>query len=192
MITNYLGFEYGYPEHGKSYYGLWSPALNCFIFVHGDIQRLTKLQWLLSSKIVVNILEFDNTVLEQNLIDNTCCENWTVVQDGQINIALSYKQGGTVTSCQHTLVKNQNPVFEQDITFLREWSFLLNHWCNKIESELNTKNPLERYVLSMINAEQTEKTKQMNQLYLQLWLGDSIQDTSNTLKTILDEKNFSN
>lgn len=181
-LTDYPGFEYGYPDPGNPYYGLWSPALNCFIFVHHNLERLVKLQWLLSSKILVNVLQFDNVVSEQNLIDNTCCENWTITQDGQLNIALSYKQGGTVTSCQHVRVQNQNPTFDQDVTFLRQWTFFLNHWCNKIESKFNTDNPLEQYVSNIIDADQK------NQLYLLLWLGENIHDTLNNL----NEKNFSN
>ena len=178
--NNCPGFEHGYPfQTPRDYYGIWSPAFDCFIFVHHDIDRLIKLQWLLSSKILGIIFKLDHNCAVQNQIDNLYCEHWTITKDHKIDIALAYKKGGSAESCQ-IIEKDQNQFeeeFKKDLQYIRTWTLFLNHWCQKI----SYINPLK------ILVEGVNQTDEITSVYHTLWLGND----PTKVEKLLNEKNIS-
>lgn len=124
-------FEYGYPADLKNYYGLWSPALNLFVFVHHDLDLLFRLQWILSSKLLVIIVQFQDRVREQNQIDNSCCHNWTVEKISEQHFSTAFKD----TSIHIFPVKqiiNNSPT-DQDVFHLKNYCFLCSRWYRLLE-----------------------------------------------------------
>lgn len=84
-----LGYRIGEPT---KWYGLWCPALDCFVLVHYDLDLVEDLQCLASNKVLTVIVTLDTELAKQNLIDNSCCVNWTVKAHEGINFTLVYQQ----------------------------------------------------------------------------------------------------
>ena len=82
----------GYPcKIGYPHYGLYQPLLNCFLLVTNDIQESVKIKNLTVSRYPLFIFQLDvadNYLF--NLMDNDCCENWSVTSQKKFNFALTY------------------------------------------------------------------------------------------------------
>lgn len=77
--TQHPGFEFGYPGPSQAYwYAIWSPLFDCFLQVNWDLNLIKELQLLLSSKTTVTIVALEAKYYQTNLVDNSCCINWTI------------------------------------------------------------------------------------------------------------------
>jgi len=71
-------FQGGLGPRQVCFYGLYSPVLDGFLICSTDYHVMYQLQLILSSRYMLHIVELahaDN--FEIQLLDNTCCENWS-------------------------------------------------------------------------------------------------------------------
>lgn len=87
-------FEYGCPdEFGKPHYGLYQPALDRIVFTVDDLEIAQEIVLLMSSRF--NLFIYDLSGAENyspNIIDNTCCENWSVSNCHEIKLTHSHRE----------------------------------------------------------------------------------------------------
>lgn len=86
------GFDNGYPPSNLPWYGLWCPLLDCFLWCHYDFEKLKNTQALTFSKILTVLVQLDCKFYQQNIIDNSCAINWTLINAEAINFTLALKQ----------------------------------------------------------------------------------------------------
>jgi len=123
----------GYPsEKGQQWYGLWNPNYDCFIWVSEDLERLELLQMLLSTKLLVQIVALPAFLHESNLIDNTCCHNWTI-KDLQIEFNEVYKNYNSIQACEAILKDCAN----NNIQEIQDWVVFIYKWIKKLETNSN-------------------------------------------------------
>lgn len=164
------GFEYGYPPNGENYYGLWAPVFNCFVFVHHDFGLISRLQWILSSKLLLIIVQFEDHVCAQNLIDNTCCHDWTVATVSKQSFATAFKDSG---STQSHPIKSTVGVTTDDVIYIRRYCLFCVYWYKILEKKTYSTH-LEKMTEDAIGG---EKWQCIQWIYHTLWLSDNIEET---------------
>ena len=73
-------FDYGIPKnHGSCHIGLYQPRLNRFLLTVTNIQHAQDIALIAAGRyplFMVDLVTASN--YSKNLIDNTCCENWSL------------------------------------------------------------------------------------------------------------------
>lgn len=120
-------FEYGCPaDSSLAHYGLYQPVLDRFVFTVDDLEIAQEIKLLMASRFglyIFDLTQADN--YQPNLIDNICCENWTVDNKKIIKITQSYREFSVLP------VGKLVPVTEKsDWTLLpeQEWMHTIRHW----------------------------------------------------------------
>jgi hypothetical protein len=153
----------GYPsEKGQQWYGLWNPNHDCFIWVSEDLEHLELLQMLLSTKVLVQIVVLSAFLHESNLIDNTCCHNWTV-KDVQIGFNEVYKNYDSIQACE-VMLKDR----ADDVQEIRDWVAFICKWIRILKTDSNRFDSF----LSRVIDFQTESN--IPKLYRILLMSDDI------------------
>jgi hypothetical protein len=130
------GFDTGYPNSEPKWWGLWSPKFDCFVLVHWDFDILKTAKVLTGSKIVTHLVELDADLYKKNIIDNSCCQNWTVENPSLIEINnIHWKK---ITKCN--VIKSNADSNESDIFQIQSWFIFILYCLKKIEkyTELDT------------------------------------------------------
>jgi hypothetical protein len=122
--------EYPRPASPKCY-ALWCPLLDCFLWVHTDLDLLREIQLLSSSKILTVPVELDINLLLDNVLDNFCCTGWTVQDPDLINFTFVYQKPNQVWPCAITpaLATDTDPAqkIQSWIRFLIKWMTWVAH-----------------------------------------------------------------
>lgn len=86
-------FDFGCPKNfGDSHFGLYQPVLDCILLTVCDLAHAQETKMLASARYslyVVNLTAARNYL--PNLIDNSCCENWTLSNKDMIAVANANK-----------------------------------------------------------------------------------------------------
>ena len=80
-------FDFGACNEQGLHYALWEPVLDRFLLVLSDFNHCETIKFLASSRYKLFLI--DLTTAENytpTLIDNECCENWTLSNRGDISI----------------------------------------------------------------------------------------------------------
>ena len=123
--------EYPRPAPPKCY-ALWCPLLDCFLWVHTNIDFLLEIQLLSSSKILTVPVELNIDLLWQNDLDNSCCLNWTVQDPDLINFTFVYQKPNHVWTCQAQLMTNNSKTESMEI---QNWIRFLIKWVNWVKNK---------------------------------------------------------
>jgi hypothetical protein len=127
-FTDQLVVEYGYPDLDPIWYGLWSPRFDCFVMVHWNLETLTEIQILTSSKIVTRIVELDKELYKKSIIDNYCCHNWTSVDPELTKFNSFYNR--IPPKCQ--IVANNKDI-DPELVEIQSWLNLCLYCINKLK-----------------------------------------------------------
>jgi hypothetical protein len=178
-FTNSNFFDYGYPDDPKTpWFGLWCPILDCFLMVSFDLSLLEKLQMLMSSKTILQLVRLDPITYENNQIDNECCYHWTIELGIDIKFNSTYKNYKEIPKCQIT----QRNTDVKDLK-LREWIWFLHKW---VRITRGVDNRIENFLQDVLNYEKTE-THVISKIYKELLLGDDSQIVENNIASVLQE-----
>lgn len=87
-------FDYGYPDDkSESHYGLYQPVLDRIVFTVGYKEIAQEIKMLMSSRYSLYVYDLCCANNYQPiLIDNECCENWTVSNKTSIKITHSLRE----------------------------------------------------------------------------------------------------
>jgi hypothetical protein len=167
---------WGYPpDKNQSYYGLWCPVFNCFVFTHYNANLLQRIRWILTSKILTVIIKFEDHVAEQNLIDNTCCQNWTLETIHKQLFATAFK----TSDINIYAIKAAAPISNlDDIIYVTKYCDLCTDWYQILE-EGPKPDPMKDMTETMLG---TNKLAQKQWIYKTLWLANF--GTANDLEAL--------
>jgi hypothetical protein len=169
----------GYPTfEPPKWYGLWCPTLDCFLFVHFDLDLLLEIQLLASSKILTVPVNLDIELAKNNTLDNSCCINWTVTDPEKINFTFVYQKQDQIWSVDVQASKLRDIAEAQKVhawfMFLLDWicwiddnSAINNRVKNFINYVLELQEPdlkQKIYKILLLSATQQEATDQITQL----------------------------
>jgi len=172
-------FDYGYPDYKKvRWYGLWAPTLDRFLIVHHDLPVLMRTQFLMTTKILCKILELDPELYENNIVDNTCCHQWTVMDSSESRFNMMYKDDKKNPSVK---IHHVGTSTESDIVYLQDWAMFLLHW-SKTLAPLD--NPYERFVTNIFGIP-GENSSLIDQIYQTLLLGEDQTQVTNDIIGLL-------
>ena len=130
QFENLPGFEYGHPpEYQTPWYGLWTPVLDCFVYVSFDLELIRKIQLLTTNKIPLTIVKLSADLYKSNTIDNTCCENWTIDDLETVDFHDFYPLN-YFPLCQQ--IKTATCTDPNIISF-KLWIIFLTKWIRKIQ-----------------------------------------------------------
>lgn len=128
-------FKYYYshmPSEDEPTYGLYQPLLDCFLFVTNDYTLASKLVDIMSSRYDLFICEiggacnFAGNLI--NLIDNRCCEDWSLSNSREIKTAPLSKN--TVTRANK--LRRSRKTVTHDINKEKQWILMCLHFINKL------------------------------------------------------------
>lgn len=119
-----LYFDFGYARPGRTQIGLWQPVTNCFLLCLDDIEIAREIKFICNSRYVLQPVFLETAHnWRPNLIDNHCCENWTI--DHKIlNVGRIFSSGDA--SIIQQLVPNKN--IDSDCTKEKQWLQTVLHW----------------------------------------------------------------
>jgi hypothetical protein len=137
-----LHFHHGCPSTKIKHWALYEPASQRFLFTSDfqDVDILQEIRMLCSSR--YNLFLFDISSAENyhaNIMDNTCCENWSLVRDfndavlmhaPMLNVTKLIPSGSTEIS--DSMIQEQ----KKWIQFVNHWILWLrhgvlnDHWCS--------------------------------------------------------------
>jgi hypothetical protein len=82
----------GYPTKlGYPHYGLYQPLLGHFLLITNSLDESIKIKNLAISRYSLFIFQLDDASnYSFNLIDNDCCENWSVIPHQRFDFAVTY------------------------------------------------------------------------------------------------------
>jgi hypothetical protein len=173
-FTDQLGFEYGYPDLDPAWYGLWSPRFDCFVMVHWNLDILTEIQILTSSKIVTRTVELDKELYKKNIIDNYCCHNWTSIDPEITKFNSFYNR--VPPKCK---IVEKNKDCDPALVEIQNWLNLSLYSINKLKSLPKIKLFVE-YLFDIPQPADTKK-----QIYKILLLAEDFDTAKKQIQQIL-------
>jgi hypothetical protein len=131
-------FDFGAPDSQGLHYGLWEPVLNRFLLVLSDIERAKTIKFLASSRYKLFLIDLTTANnYSVNLIDNSCCENWSLGNRGDISIIHPSRYVDPILS--QTLVQ-VDPVNDWNVDQEKIWLQIILAWLKFIE-RLKNQHP---------------------------------------------------
>ena len=178
-FTNQLGFEYGYPDLDPAWYGLWSPRFDCFVMVHWDLDLLKNIHFLSSSKILTAIVELDKELYQKNIVDNTCCQNWTCLYPETTNFLALYKSISPRLPSSQIVPTQKDP--DPEVFQMKIWLHYILYCIKKIHN-----HSIQSKVENLFDLEQSPDIKK--QIYKLLLLTDDLTTAKKYISKILQDR----
>ena len=135
-------FDFGAPNSQGLHYGLWEPVLNRFLLILSDVERAKTIKFLASSRYKLFLIDLTTASnYSVNLIDNSCCENWSLGNRGDISIIHPSRYVDPILS--QTLVQ-VDPVDDWNIDQEKIWLQTILVWL-KFIAWLKDQHPWATY-----------------------------------------------
>ena len=159
-------YDLGYPtKFGSTHLGLYQPVLGCFLLTLCDAQQAREIMLLASARYSLYLVDLTCAKNYQpNVIDNDCCQNWTISNKEDISIGMSDQGNNIIGAKELMLCSNQDLDIKQEKKYLQltyfyvkylfeveqrsRGSFVKNQWINDIIGT-NMPNKKEQSVLSI-------------------------------------------
>jgi hypothetical protein len=125
--------DLGYPQkQGYPHYGLYQPILDCFLLITDNKQQSIDLKTLLITKYSLFIIQLDQAKnYSFNIIDNDCCEAWSVELEKKFDFAtVNYSKP---LMANLLIPADKNNKFNLDIFKEKLWCQYVWHWIRFIE-----------------------------------------------------------
>jgi hypothetical protein len=158
-MKNY--FDIGYPENfGDTHIGLYQPVIGCFLLTLCNYQDAQEIMIVASSR--YNLLAVDLTSAENycpNLIDNECCENWSLpVEDSRHEI---YYRDFLKLHTTKTLIQSNTNIDSSDICLEKDYLQTVLHYLKYFNHELFEKNsgiafPIKNFLKDVLDIHDTK------------------------------------
>lgn len=139
-----MNIDLGYPtQEPPKWYGLWCPLLDCFMFVHWNLDLLLELQLLSSSKVLTVPVELNIKLAETNALDNSCCINWTVTNPEKINFTFVYQKPNQIWPVEVQLSKLRDQTETKEV---HNWFMFLLKWVDWIKNNSSINNRVKNFI----------------------------------------------
>lgn len=153
-MAEFKFFDPGYPKSlpiNTSIYALYHPVFDCFLMISDVYEVAQTLRWVLSSRYtthLVSIASAHNFVYGE--IDNSQCEQWTIVQKSCVDATNGLLNSKIVTTerlCKST------PIHNWDINKEKQWSFLCMFWIKRFHAarQYLTFSSIDSHLNSFLN-----------------------------------------
>ena len=172
------GYDHGYPDPDPKWWALWSPKFDCFVLVHCDFSILTTARALTISKIFTVIVELDTDLYKKNIIDNSCCQNWTVVNPALIEIN-NIDRWKKISKCN--VIKSTDNSAESDIFQIQSW-FIFILYCLKKLKKYERVNKEFDIVEEIFDSTQRKNIKE--QLFQILFLNEDLESAQKQVEQL--------
>jgi hypothetical protein len=188
-MHNDPNFFLGYcPDQSQNLLALYQPVMDRFLFVIQDLELAKEMIYLASSRYGLypcDITTADN--YHHNILDNTCCQNWTMSNRGLRSLITGY----------HVSVIKVNQLVEvgayQDFDVAQEQSwlqmvYLYTRLC-KIARQSYPWFEAQQFVRNTLsyrfNCDLDQLVESINQIRRELYLGRDIQSTESNIQDII-------
>lgn len=125
-------FFWGYPGNStEPHLGLWEPVANRFLLTLSSTKKARVIKMIASARynlLVCDLRSADN--YQENLLDNTCCESWTVNNKKAIVISKPYAHNQPIAVDNLVCVE---PGDQHDYVKEKSWLYLCYHWLTVLE-----------------------------------------------------------
>ena len=122
----------GFPKKkGHPHYGLYQPLIDCFLLITDDKNQSLKIKNLCSSKFILYVCQLDLAEnYDYNMIDNSCCEKWTMTTDTSLDFT-SVSRTEIITPT--LLMQSSKTNVDIDFKTEKEWLQYVWYWTRIIE-----------------------------------------------------------
>lgn len=128
-------FQWGYSNLNDNQFGLWEPTLDRFLLILNDVSLVDCIIMVSSSRYNLYLCNLNSAQnYSRNLIDNSCCENWTLSNKSQIKIG-KFNQYNTATTVEFLVPSLDNPKW--NIKQEKAWLQICWFWLNFIHEIKN-------------------------------------------------------
>jgi len=181
-------FDYGYPKtFGLPHFGLYQPTLDCILLTVCDIEEALEIQMLASSRynlFVVDLVSAENYSV--NMIDNDCCENWTLSNKEDIDIGLSGSISSIVQVSKLIEISHRDPDASKEKLYLQTIWYHVKY-CLQIEN--HARKQVHDWIdgIFELDFEENDHTitkKYIKQIKTTLYLGTDLDQIENKIKKI--------
>ena len=126
-------FDYGYAAHGQSQLALYEPVMGSFLLILDDLDVARHVKILTSSRYQLLICCLDPVIHGRtNLIDNACCEQWSIPDD-QFDLGTIIKQLDPLVLTQ--ILPQYSP--DPQVYAEKSWLQMVWHWSKFMRSVKN-------------------------------------------------------
>lgn len=175
-------FDLGYMElRERAWYGLWSPTLDCFVLVHHNLDFVQDLQFLASNKLLTVIVSIDQDLINRNVIDNSCCINWTVKDSEKINFTLIYQKPNAEYKVDLVASQVQD---KQEAQAVASWFMFALGWVSWAKQHVRDNR--SRYFISYVLDLPFRDVKK--EIYRVIMLAETQQQAQHEISNLLETK----
>jgi hypothetical protein len=182
-----IPFNFGVP-HKLKHWALYEPTLDRFLFVSGqqEVRILNEIRMLCSSR--YNLFLCDISVADNychDLVDNTCCENWSIL-DGVDNTLLLASPIDVHTLISQSITETQYPIIQQQ----KNWIQLVSYWVEWINLRCYYKQyeTIDYFIEQLFDTKLSKQNSLIQQIQLELYLGVDVDIThANIIRLITAE-----
>jgi hypothetical protein len=187
-------FHFGYPGDKIHHWALYEPASKRFLFT-SDVQSIDKLQQirlLCSSRynlFLCDISTADNYA--PNIIDNECCENWSMIGIPGDTVALA----APLFEIDALIPSGSTEIPESAINEQKLWIQFVNYWVDYVNHlQINQWRFINSFIEKMFDIKSGDvlgydfsetKTILAKKIELELYLGTDIESTENKIMQLI-------
>jgi hypothetical protein len=160
-LTSWTEFDIGHPSTEPLWYALWSPKFDCFVLTHWDLSLVETTKLLCNTKIITQTVELDPELYQKNIIDNTCCHNWTIESPAQMQLNNSFMGSTPVLDPAVRGFPKVNVIetvargTESEISQAQNWFIFVLHCLKKLrQSEIQD---LAEHIFNLPNSKNIKK-----------------------------------
>jgi hypothetical protein len=126
-MQNNQYFDWGMPSTNQEHqFGLWEPVLDRFLLVGVDPQNINDLRMIASSRYLLFVCDLSEAAnYTPNLLDNSCCENWTLSNKKSIELGKFARHINPV-KVEELILCHSN--IEWNVESEKSWLLFAYHW----------------------------------------------------------------
>ena len=184
-------FDYGV-KTDNSHYALYQPVFDCFLLTLSDSQQAQEIKTLVSGRydlFLIDLCRAKNYF--PTLIDNSCCENWTIQDRMLVDIGKNIQSKDAVIPADQLVPANPR----YDPTQEKQWLQFLWHWA-KLITEVNQRSAWDDQFIHTVMEKQffispfTEAKSLLCKVQRILYLSNDMDTSESAIHTVMDQTNL--
>ena len=186
MLENFEYFFYGYPKYkNENIYALYQPVTDCFLLCTSNLHTANNVKILLSSKYSLYTVKLNSASNYQpNIIDNTCCENWTLSNRDEMLINRIGR--GTPTVEAQELCAT-SPKISVDWSHEKKYAMLCCHWFDKLDCHTTDGEKLANLINLDPSLKEIDFNKIKSQIFYLLYRGRDVLSVQHEISQLVNE-----
>lgn len=192
-MVDFKYFDYGKPN--PELYGLYEPVSDCFLIVYESLEVLLEVKYILSSKYTLFPIRLDQVNnFTTNLIDNSCCENWSFTNNKDISmrhLLFDVKNIYVANSVSKTTNKSNF-----DIVSEKKWALFCLYWLIFLKKLSSNYSKLDEFLNSFLELSELSgdgaliKDNIKKSILRSLYLGNDINQVEKEIESLIGDINL--